>query len=430
MTTAVIFPSLVSGEWSAPPSKSIAQRALVLALLHPGKTIIRQPGHCEDVEAAKNAAHQCGAQISLLPSGDLEILSTGKPDPESVIHCGESALGARLFTAIAAISGKEVTITGRDSLLKRPMDGFAHIFSELGVQFKSTQGKLPITVKGPYQVRPVEIDGHAGSQYASALLIALAGMASSETTIIIRSLASRPYLDITIQMLRDFGYSVRQDGYDSISVAPAVRSHNAMVDISVEGDWSSAAFILVAAAVAGDIQLSGLHMDSLQGDRRILEVLAGSGASVMVKDGVIKVNKSMGLSAFRYDATDTPDLFPPLAVLASHASGTSEIKGIHRLHGKESDRAKSITAMLDALGVSSFIADDTLFVKGGDVRGGNVDSAGDHRIAMAAAVAGLGAREKVTVKNTDPVNKSYPSFFDALKSLGASVTLTGEKQIS
>jgi 3-phosphoshikimate 1-carboxyvinyltransferase len=159
-------------------------------------------------------------------------------------------------------------------------------------------------------------------------------------------------------------------------------------------------------------------------------VLAGSGASVMVKDGVIKVNKSMGLSAFRYDATDTPDLFPPLAVLASHASGTSEIKGIHRLHGKESDRAKSITAMLDALGVSSFIADDTLFVKGGDVRGGNVDSAGDHRIAMAAAVAGLGAREKVTVKNTDPVNKSYPSFFDALKSLGASVTLTGEKQIS
>lgn len=429
MSQAIILPSALHGSLTAPASKSMAQRALALALLHRGRTVIRNAGHSKDVEAAVSAIEQWGAKVTRSGSDIVEVRSEGRLDPLSTLHCGESGLCARIFIALSALADHPVTITGEGTLMNRPMEGFRDCFSALGVSFHSDRGNLPVTVNGPYKIRDFDLSGKEGSQYLTGLLMALAYAADDETVIRVHGLTSRSYIDMTIQMLAHFGFAVSRTGYEKFCVRKSTALTSDVVDVSIEGDWSSASFLLVASAISGNLVLTGLKEDSVQGDRRILDVLKIAGVFVKTGNGKTNIEKSENISSFQYDSGDTPDLFPPLAILASFARGTSVISGIHRLHAKESDRAQSIMEMLSALGIRSRVSDDKLIIEGGRPSGGLIDPSGDHRIVMASAVAALGAQSGVTIKNSGAVTKSYPSFFEDLRSLGASVTLTGEKQI-
>lgn len=430
MNSATISPSSIAGSISAPSSKSMAQRALALALFHSGRTLIRHAGNSEDVMAALGALNQFGAMISSA-SNDLVIVeSSGMPHPEAEISCGESALLARISIAIAALSSNPVRITGRETLMKRSMLGFEDAFSRLGVSFISDSGRLPVTVQGPVIYDSIHIDGSHGSQYLTGLLIALAATSPRKIIIQVGHLSSRPYIDLTLSMLQRFGHEVRNHQYEKFEIMPVAPRKQADMDIHIEGDWSAAAFLMVAAAISGDIQITNLLPDSMQGDKQIISVLSQCGIRAGYHNNSFTVSKQENILPFEYDSTDTPDLFPVLAVLAAYARGVSRIRGIHRLRNKESDRAESIGNMLHSIGAACWMEQDDMYIRGGQVAGGFVNPAGDHRIAMAAAVAGLGSQQGVLVNDIGVIRKSYPSFFKDLMSLGASVTLSGEKEMT
>lgn len=420
---ASITPTVISGTVTAPPSKSAMQRACALALLHDGITKIQNPGKSADDLAAIKIIQQLGAHVSF--DDDVMIVSSnGKYDFKGKINCVESGLSLRMFAAITALSKYEVTIEGEGSLLKRPIDFFEKTFPSLGIKVNSTNGSLPITIQGPIIPANIEIDGSLSSQYLTGLLFALANCAGNEIIITVKDLKSKPYVDLSLQMLELFGYNVQHEDHKKFIVSPrGVPAKN--ISYHTEGDWSAASFLLVAAAIAGEIRLQGLDIYSLQADRAIIEVLQQAGANVNIDGTCILVNNKQPLKAFEFDATDSPDLFPSLVTLASYCKGESEINGISRLAGKESDRTKSLTDVFSKLGIAIRIKGDSMVVTGGtEIRASKVSAHHDHRIAMAAAVAALNADGAISIEHAESVNKSYPDFYQHLRMLGATVSLT------
>jgi 3-phosphoshikimate 1-carboxyvinyltransferase len=255
--------------------------------------------------------------------------------------------------------------------------------------------------------------------------MAFSSACSEPVTIKVNDPVSKPYTDLTLQLLEKFGYSFSREGYTAYTLLP-VSSSKEVISCRVEGDWSHAAFWLVAGAIAGDIELNGLNLNSCQGDKVILDIMRKAGIILQISDDKILVERCLNIKAFELDATDHPDLFPPLAVLAAAANGRSAIQGVSRLIYKESNRADLIIRLLTALGIRSEVKDDILFIEGGIIRGGVVETAHDHRMVMAASVAGLAASGPVTVRHAGAVSKSYPDFFEDLRSLGAVVSLNPE----
>ena len=253
---AIVQPSVVNGVITAPASKSAMQRACALALLHEGRTIICNPGKSNDDLAAIGMIQKLGALIESSEDG-LVVESSGVDPVDLAINCGESGLGIRMFAPIAAVSSKEITINGEGSLLNRPMDFFDELFPQLGVAIQSNNGKLPIQIKGPLQPKDISIDGSLSSQFLTGLLIAFAKAATEPVTISVKDLKSKPYIDLTLGMMKEFGYEVKNDNYEKFLVYPsAFDSARSLKDapstplrVCVEGDWSGAAFLLVAAAI-------------------------------------------------------------------------------------------------------------------------------------------------------------------------------------
>jgi 3-phosphoshikimate 1-carboxyvinyltransferase len=265
--------------------------------------------------------------------------------------------------------------------------------------------------------RSAIIDGSTGSQLLTGLLMALP-LLNSDSEITVENLKSKPYISLTLQLLEDFGVRIENNNFRRFSI-PGRQSYRAH-EYTVEGDWSGAAFLLVAGAIAGEVTVTNLDCSSLQSDIAVLQALRDAGAEMSEHDGKVKITRS-GLKAFTFDATDSPDLFPPLAALASFCSGISRIKGVSRLAHKESNRAGAITEVLGAMNISVRIEDDEMLIKGGAVNGAIVSSHNDHRIAMMAAVMALGGRGEVSITGAEAVDKSFPKFFDVLKALGADV---------
>jgi 3-phosphoshikimate 1-carboxyvinyltransferase len=276
-----------------------------------------------------------------------------------------------------------------------------------------------VVVKGPFKGGTVEIDGSVSSQVLTGLLIA-APHALFPVTFRVGDLKSRPYVDITTRMMRDFGVVVENKDFKEF-VVPAPQKYISK-SYSVEGDWSGAAFLLVAGAIAGEVTVTNLDFQSAQADKAILTALKNSGAQLLVEKDRITVKKSQ-LKAFRFDATHCPDLFPPLVVLAAACDGISQIRGVSRLRGKESDRATSLQQEFGKLGLYISLEGDNMLIKGNSLNGGMVFSHNDHRIAMACAVAGLIASESVIIDKAEAVNKSYPEFFEDLRR----ITVKNEK---
>jgi 3-phosphoshikimate 1-carboxyvinyltransferase len=420
---ATINPSAVSGAVIVPASKSVMQRACALALLHNGKTWIHNPGKSSDDLAAINIIRDLGATLSM-ENEDLVVQSNGVINNCGEINCGESGLSLRMFAPVAALGDNLVLLKGEGSLLKRPMHFMDEIFPLLGVEVGSNNGFLPIRIRGPLIPTNISIDGSQSSQYLTGLLFAFAKATKKQVTLNVSNLKSKPYIELSLQMLKHFGYRLRHDGYEVFYIDP-VELQGQEIHCHIEADWSAASFLLVAGAISGSITVAGLNNDSVQADKSIMVVLEGCGADIGVSNGSITVKKTSHLKAFDFDATDCPDLFPPLVALAANCNGVSVIKGISRLAGKESNRAETLMEVFNKMGVEVFLKDDAMVIKGGSgINAAAVSSHQDHRIAMACAVAALNARGPVIIDHAEAVNKSYPDFYNHLIMLGASVSLS------
>ncbi len=407
------------------------QRACAAALIKGGNTVITNPGKSEDDLYALAIIQQMGAKTVKLNADELLIESNGlkaqTPLPEN-IYFGESGLSLRMFTPLIALSGSEVTIHGKGSLLARKNAIFDSVFPLLGVEFKSQAGQLPFRIKGPLRPANIRIDGSKGSQFLTGLLMAYAACASEGKLIEVDDLKSTPYIDLTLSILQKFHLPLPQnDDYKRFIFPPPVLRKDQQVHYTVEGDWSGASFLLVAAAINGRLSLSGLNPYSQQSDKSILMALKDAGCEGSVFQQQIEVEESV-LRPFYFDATDCPDLFPPLVALAAHCDGLSIIKGLNRLKDKESDRGLSLQSEFSKMGVEIELdySKNEMKIQGGKkLKAGIFDPHHDHRIAMACAVAALNADGESTIVNAESVNKSYPDFWQHLKSAGARVEIDG-----
>jgi len=423
---ATISPSSIFGKIKVPPSKSSMQRACAAALITPGTTIIDNFGNSNDENAAINIITKLGATINIV-SNKMAVTSSDyifhSPFSEKnvIVNCGESGLSMRMFAPIAALFNYDITFTGDGSILKRPMNFFDEIFPKLGVEINSNQGKLPITLRGPIQPKNITVDGSLSSQFLTGLLFTFAKACKAPVSIRVKDLSSRPYIDLTISVLNSFGFQVDNQNYEIFTLHPREPLQAHSIKYTVEGDWSNAAFLLVAAAISGELTLSGADLNSRQGDKNIIEALFNCGAEVNIHQNGITVKKNK-LLAFDFDATHSPDLFPPLVALAAYCKGTTTIKGVNRLLFKESNRALTLRDEFKRMNVDIELNGDLMTIKGGkEVKGAKVSSRNDHRIAMATAVAALAAKGKTTISDADAVNKSYPDFFKDLKGVGGKV---------
>jgi 3-phosphoshikimate 1-carboxyvinyltransferase len=410
-----VEPSEVKGQIKAPSSKSMTQRAIAAALLADGQSIIFNPSYCDDSLAAMSIACGLGAKLDPQP-GELRIKGA-RVLKEEKLNCGESGLAIRMFSPIAALYPAEITMVGSNSLKKRPMGMIEDALCQFGVKCSSTGGFLPLTIQGPIKGGNCEIDGSVSSQLLTGLLMALP-LAGKDSVIKVRNLKSKPYIDMTIQLLMSFGIKVECTGYEIFTI-PGNQQYKPR-KYTVESDWSGGAFLLVAGAINGSLSVQGLHTDSKQSDMAVLTALEQAGAKMKIKDDQIDISRSE-LKAFDFDATESPDLFPPLVALAAYSVGTSTLKGVSRLIFKESDRATALRDEFGKMNINIEIAGDLMKITGGQPTGARIESHDDHRIAMAVAVAALGAAGKVNIRDSQCVAKSYPGFFDDIRHLGAKV---------
>jgi 3-phosphoshikimate 1-carboxyvinyltransferase len=418
-----IQPSQLSGTIHAAASKSSMQRACAAALLTAGETVLINPGKSNDDLAAIDVIQKLGAEIERSNDGNLVIRSAGIHPKNNEVNCGESGLGIRMFTPITALSAEQITLTGTGSLLTRPMDFFDEILPKLGVKVRSENGKLPLEIQGPLQPADIEVDGSLSSQFLTGLLMAYGAAGADKVTITVKDLKSKPYIDLTLQVMKHFGWDVVNENYERFSFRESQKSKVKSQKYTVEGDWSGAAFLLVAGAIAGPLTVKGLDVFSTQADKAVLQALMDCGCQLSIEPEKIDIGPMPSLKAFHFNANDCPDLFPPLVALAAYCDGTSVIEGVKRLTHKESNRALTLQEEFAKLGIEITLQDDLMLVKGGMLlKSATTHSHHDHRIAMACAVAGLRASGEVVIEEAEAINKSYPDFYEHLQKLGGKMS--------
>lgn len=449
-----------AAEIQMPSSKSFAQRAIIAAALAEGTTTLNGYSPCGDNESAISVARALGAEVTVglaykegkvvKDSSTLTIKGRGAAAlvPEA-INAGESGLLARLMIPLMAVLGDgNATVSGEGTLTRRPLKGARDIMGAFGVRLETISGTgqesfsevhVPLTISGKLEGGKVTVSGSGGSQLISGLLMALP-LLQEDTVIRLTEPKSIPYLFITMDVLKAFGVKIwcdmeggpefaeSQDWNDCTEIVLHIKGGQSYkaTDMDIEGDWSSAANFLVAGAIFGKVNVSGLDTKSLQADLSIMDILMEAGASLsqMGDDdprGVIHVQKAP-LNAFDVDANNCPDLFPIVAILAAFCQGTSKIAGVGRLANKESDRGKAILSMLVQLGVKARISGDKMIIEGHSLaqrcltghllKGGDYTSSHDHRMVMALKVAELGADGPIVIDDIECVSKSFPTFME------------------
>ena len=416
-----------------PASKSFAQRAIIAAALADGRSHLRGYSPCADSESALEVARTLGAKVRI-DGSTLTIDGIGGAHTSlETLHTGESGLLTRLMIPLmAAINDRPVTITGEKTLTHRPLKGVSDIMASFGVIVR--ESTVPMRVEGRIIPGVAEISGKDGSQLISGLLTALP-LFDKPSTLIVTDPKSIPYMFITCDVLKHFGIKIssemegdekmieEQDWSGCTGVTFKIRGGQKYhaADFDIEGDWSSAAPFLVAGALYGKAEVSGLDTSSLQADLSIADILVEAGAVVSEMDGAVCVSRAP-LEAISVDLNNAPDIFPIVSVLAAFCAGESVISGVGRLVGKESNRCEAILEMLSGLGVQASVVGDELHVVGETLtsrllngrllRGGAFTSRGDHRMAMALKIASLGAAKPITIDDTACVAKSFPGFWE------------------
>ena len=411
----------MKGEATPPPSKSQAHRLLICAALAVEPCSIVCNSVNDDIMATMRCLNALGADITYT-SGvfDVKPISIVKG---GTLDCGESGSTLRFLMSVAAVLGADATFTGAGKLPQRPMGALTDVLAAHGMGFvRHSADELPVTCNGTLRGGELSLPGNISSQYLTGLLFALP-LASEDSVIeVTGGLTSASYIDMTIDALRIAGISVERRG--NMFRIKGGQQYRMPVRVVVEGDWSSAAFWVVAGVIGKHpLTICGMNNESLQGDSAIIDHLRGMGAFISIEDDKVIAMPSH-LFGTELDCMDTPDLVPILSVAAAVAQGTTVFTNVGRLRFKESDRLAAMKSVLSAFGIDSTVGEDTFTVYGGEpVAKATVDSFGDHRIAMSAAVLSSVAGGVTVIEGSGCVAKSYPSFFEDFAMLGGKAEL-------
>ncbi len=419
---ATISKSVIKGRVAAPSSKSYTIRGLMCAALAEGESKIVNPLGSDDTETAENVLEGIG--IGIKKEDDVWHVSGGNfTAPKSELFCNESAATLRFMTAIASLVPGECCLTAAPALSVRPIVPLIDAVRQLGVECSYNEEVGVVTVNGGRLAGGVtELPGNISSQFISALLMiapyAEGGMKIRLTT----PLESQSFVLMTLECLRKFGIEIEHS--DDLREFEVVPQKFRPAEYVVEGDWSSASYLLALGALGGEIEVTGLNPESLQGDRVILDIIKDMGADIALKEGSIAVKRSE-LRSINVDLNESIDLLPTVGVLATAARGTSELTGIERARLKESDRISAVAEGLKNMGITVEEERDRLRITGSESNGSVVDTRGDHRIAMAFGILGIMTGSTV-IGDAECVSKTYPEYWDVLRSIGGEVKLNGK----
>lgn len=411
-----IVPGFCTGELTVPPSKSDAQRAILCASLCHGRSVLNNIGRSADVQGMLDAVEKMGSEVLVTNDQIVHISGQLKNTSTKRFSVGESGLAFRLLCAVLALREEEVMITGEGTLLTRKMEFLSRFFPAMGVQVRLYEHQFPpVTIKGPLLPGSYSLDGRESSQYISGLLMALPLLKQS-SELRVKNMVSFPYIQMTLKTLRRFGVEIDFDGKERFQITG--NQVYKPTQYKVEGDWSAASYWIVAAALGTKLSIKGLTKDSMQADQALLGFLSNGNCTFVWDVNGLQLDGSSRIPLMA-DATDCPDLFPALVAYASLTPGISQITGVHRLHGKESNRGEVLKTEFKKLGVRIELMGDQMFVHGlpNLVGGVEVVSHGDHRIAMCLAIAGLFCQNPIQIHGAEAVAKSYPEFWQHLEAI-------------
>ncbi len=413
---AKVSPVKLSGQIQAIASKSSAHRLLICAALSNEEVTIRCNGLSEDIMATCRSLESLGAKI-LLSEDKIQITPIQKNITEepAVLDCGESGSTLRFMLPVVAGLGRKAIFKASGRLPQRPLSPLYEILGQKGCTL-SEKGVFPFTVEGKALGGDYEIPGNVSSQYITGLLLMLP-LVGGGSVRVTGEFESRSYVDMTVSAMRKSGIDIKEN--DNLYTVP--NSPYTLKDCHAEGDWSNAAFWLSSGALGNGIKMTGLDLDSLQGDKEITTLLERFGAKVEIGEEISISPAPM--KGIKIDAKNIPDLVPVLSVVACAAEGETVIYNASRLRLKESDRIATTIDLITSLGGKARETEDGLVISGtGGLCGGKVNSHNDHRIVMAAAVASNICKTPVIIEGAEAKNKSYPTFFTHMKTLGGNIT--------
>ena len=414
MSNVRISPSALCGKVNLPASKSVAHRVLICAALAGGKSEIKPFCTSRDIYATVCALKALGAQIK---EGKTGYTVQGiNPKSGVKLNCFESGSTARFLLPVAAALGADAQFIGEGRLPQRPFDCLCEVLRQNGVTCGSN--KLPIDISGRFKGEHFTLPGNVSSQYISGILMAAPLMGCDVTVEIKGRLESEPYVEMTVAVMGQFGVKVER-----FSSGYFVKGGQKYIPqkVKIEADWSAAAFFMSAAALGGEVALSGLNFASTQGDMAALDVFAAFGAEISIVSDTLFVKKGKELRGITVCAEQIPDMGPAIAATAAFAKGETKITGAARLRLKESDRIATVCAALKAMGVGVTEGEDSITIVGGKAFGGKIDGANDHRIVMAFSVAAAYCEGETEITCSQAVTKSYPEFFRDFTKIGGKV---------
>lgn len=419
-----ITKSKVEGTITIPPSKSITHRAIIIASLASGKSVIKNMLLSDDTKCTIEALRSLGVEIE--QNGNTLTIHGSKGKliaPKTPISVGNSGSTMRMLSAVAALAKGKTVLTGEKRLLDRPMGDLLNALKSVGIRSNSIENNNcpPIAIAGgTINGGTVHVRGDVSSQYISALLLIAPFAENSMTIVVDGKLRSKPYIALTIAVMKTFGVEVKNNNFQTFTVQKGQTYKSK--EYIVEGDYSSASYFFAAAAITGGkVAIEGLNPNSAQGDKFFLDLIERMGCDVSLHSNKISVKGNQNLNSIEVDMGDYPDIVQTLAAVAANARGKTMITNIEHLKHKESDRIETTLSELKKMGIDCSFDSNSLNITGGKPKGAVINTHNDHRVAMSFTVAALGGKGETIIQNAEVVNKSYPDFFNDLKKLGAKV---------
>ena len=424
MAELKIYPSNLKGEVKIPPSKSMAHRAIICAALSDGLCIIENIDYSDDIIATIDAMNSLGAKI-VKHKDYIEVIgaygSDEKPQETRIIDCNESGSTLRFLVPISLLFKGSSKFIGRGNLGKRPLTTYYNIFERQGIEYSYEEGNLNLVINGELNPGTFEVEGNVSSQFITGLLFTLPLLKEDSKIIITTEMESKGYIDLTLRAMSDFGVEIINNNYREF-IIKGNQKYNAR-NYRVEGDYSQAAFFLCADSLGNDVLCKDLDLNSLQGDKEVIDILERMNVVFNANDIGVKGTTNGELASTVIDGSQCPDIIPVLTSVAALTKGTTEIINAGRLRIKECDRLAAVTSELNKLGAKIIEKEDGLVVTGVEKLQGGVEvwSHKDHRIAMTLAIASTRCEEPIVIKDYECIAKSYPKFFEDFKALGGNV---------
>ena len=424
MADLKIYPSKLKGEVKIPPSKSMAHRAIICAALSDGLCIIENIDYSDDIIATIDAMNSLGAKI-VKHKDYIEVIgaygSDEKPQETRIIDCNESGSTLRFLVPISLLFKGSSKFIGRGNLGKRPLTTYYNIFERQGIEYSYEEDNLNLVINGELKPGTFEVEGNVSSQFITGLLFTLPLLKEDSKIIITTEMESKGYIDLTLRAMSDFGVEIINNNYREF-IIKGNQKYNAR-NYRVEGDYSQAAFFLCADSLGNEVLCKDLDLNSLQGDKEVIDILERMNVIFNANDIGVKGTTNGELASTVIDGSQCPDIIPVLTSVAALTKGTTEIINAGRLRIKECDRLAAVTSELNKLGAKIIEKEDGLVVTGVEKLQGGVEvwSHKDHRIAMTLAIASTICEEPIVIKDYECIAKSYPKFFEDFKALGGNV---------